>query len=74
MAMAGGWVRGQAVHQAPKGLIARLDALRRRFFWRGAAGTGKSPYLVRWMDICRSKKKGGLGVLDLEVMNRGVVN
>jgi hypothetical protein len=52
----------------PKTIIKRLDKHRRKFFWQG--GSLKRKYhLVRWQKICRSKKKGGLGIKNLWKMN-----
>jgi len=36
--------------------------------WQGS-GTKKKYHLGKWVKICRSKKKGGLGIKDLRKMN-----
>jgi hypothetical protein len=47
-----------------KTFLEKLDKHRRSFFW--AEKTKKRKYyMVKWTRICRSKKKGGLGVKDL---------
>ncbi len=58
---------------APKRVIRRCEALRRAFFWKGGTTVSGGHCLVRWKTICRSKKKGGLGVLDLEDMNVALI-
>lgn len=35
----------------------------------GRGGTKKKYHLVKWENICKSKKKGGLGIKDLRRMN-----
>jgi hypothetical protein len=57
-----------SMYLVPKTVIKRLDKNRRKFFWLG--GSLKRKYhLVRWQKICRSKKKGGLGIKNLWKMN-----
>lgn len=52
----------------PKTILNKIDTIRRRFFWQGG-GTKKKYHLVRWPVICKSKKKGGLGIKDLRKLN-----
>lgn len=53
-----------SVFKAPKWVIKRIEALRRGFFWnRGCNSPGRG-CLVAWKSVCRSKKEGGLGILD----------
>jgi hypothetical protein len=52
----------------PKTMIEKMDKGRRRFFWQGSK-LKKSYHLVRWAKVCKSKKKGGLGVKDLRKLN-----
>ena len=40
----------------------------RKFFRQGVNGK-KKYHLVKWKIICKSKKKGGLGVIDLRKQN-----
>lgn len=54
-----------SVYLAPKTIS---DKIRRTFFWQGG-GTKRKYHLVRWVKICKSKKKGGLGIKDLKKMN-----
>ena len=55
-----------------KTFIEKLDKHRRRFFWAGN-GKKRKYYMVRWSRVCRSKKKGGLGVKDLHRQNVGLL-
>ena len=52
----------------PKTIVKNLDKQRRRFFWQGG-GRKRKYHLVKWTTICKSKKKGGLGVKDISKMN-----
>jgi hypothetical protein len=52
----------------PETITERLDKQRRIFFWQG--GSTKRKYrLLKWAVICKSKKKGGLGIKDIRKMN-----
>jgi len=57
-----------SIYLLPKTTIECLDKIRRRFFWQGG-GTKKKYHLVRWEKICKSKRKGGLGIKNLRKMN-----
>lgn len=57
-----------SVHLLPKTIINKLEKIRRKFFWQGG-GTKRKYHLVKWEIICKSKKKGGLGIKDLRKMN-----
>jgi hypothetical protein len=51
----------------PKTTTKILDK-QRTFFWQGGS-TKKKYRLIRWEIICKSKKKGGLGIKDIRKMN-----
>jgi hypothetical protein len=57
-----------SLFRMPVGVWKNLVRLQRRFLWGGAAGNSKINW-VRWQDVCRSKREGGLGVKDLRIMN-----
>lgn len=62
-----------AVFQTPKWVVKRIEALRRDFFWKdGLTSPGKG-CLVAWKSVCRSKKEGGLGILDMTLMNQALL-
>jgi hypothetical protein len=62
-----------SVYLAPKTIFDKIDKIRRNFFWQGG-GTKRKYYLVKWIKICKSKKKGGLGIKDLKKMNVSLVS
>ena len=51
-----------------KSTLERWDKPRRKFFWH-RKGKKKGYHMVKWDRVCRSKKKGGLGVKDLRKQN-----
>ncbi|MCH80143.1 LINE-1 reverse transcriptase like [Trifolium medium] len=57
-----------SLFKIPVGVWKKIIRLQRRFLWGGAAGASKIPW-VGWLDVCRTKKEGGLGVKDLRIMN-----
>jgi hypothetical protein len=57
-----------SVYLLPKMIVNKLDQIRRRFFWQGG-GTINKYHLLKWEKICKSKKKGGLGIKNLRKMN-----
>ncbi|GLU01659.1 hypothetical protein SLE2022_189580 [Rubroshorea leprosula] len=57
-----------SVYLIPKGTIHSLDKIRRGFLWGGAAGEKKINW-VKWEQVCKVKKQGGLGVKDLRKFN-----
>ncbi|RVW31161.1 putative ribonuclease H protein [Vitis vinifera] len=46
----------------------RLEKIQRDFLWGGGA-LAQKPHLVRWNLVCLEKRKGGLGVRNLALMN-----
>jgi hypothetical protein len=57
-----------SIYLLSKTVIYKLDKIRRTFFWQGG-GTKKKYHLVKWTKICKSKKKGGLGIKNVRKMN-----
>jgi hypothetical protein len=53
-------------------VIKRMDKGMRKFFWRGGS-LKKQYHLVKWSKICKSKKKGGLGIKNLRKMNMSLL-
>lgn len=53
----------------PKGIHSKMDTLRSRFFWRGAGDEFKY-HMAKWVAICKPKIHGGLGIVNIEIMNR----
>ncbi|RVX23342.1 putative ribonuclease H protein [Vitis vinifera] len=50
----------------------RLEKIQRDFLWGGGA-LEQRPHLVRWTLVCLEKKKGGLGVRNLALMNKALL-
>ena len=58
------------VLRLPPKIIEQLDKIRRHGLWKKKTETGdKSNSLAAWDMVCRPKKNGGLGVLNLKVQN-----
>ena len=52
----------------PRQVRLRLEKIQRDFLWGGEALVQK-PHPCRWKTICLEKRKGGLGVRNLSLMN-----
>jgi hypothetical protein len=60
----------------PKWVTRRLDLIRRSFLWHGHKqihGSKKRIPLTSWALLTRTKELGGLGVRDLEQMNKSLL-
>ena len=57
-----------SVFLLPKTTLKEIDKLRRTFFYQGG-GTKRKYHLVRWFKLCKSKKKGGVGIKNIKKMN-----
>lgn len=56
----------------PPSFFKCVDKLRRGFFWRGIEDAKGGCCLVAWHIVCLSKPYGGLGVLNLRLMNQAL--
>ncbi|XP_059295526.1 uncharacterized protein LOC132048856 [Lycium ferocissimum] len=56
----------------PKSVLKQMTTLCRNFLWAGQENTNKTP-LIAWDLVCRSKKEGGLGVIDCITWNEATV-
>ncbi|XP_074291091.1 uncharacterized protein LOC141617853 [Silene latifolia] len=56
----------------PKGIIAKVEAVCRNFLWDSSAEYHRVP-LVAWETVCRPKSEGGLGLKNLEMMNKDLI-
>lgn len=59
-------------YRLPVGVRDRIDFFRKRFFWQEDQGIRKY-HLVNWQEICSPKDQGGLGILDLDIMNKAML-
>ena len=56
----------------PSSVKRRLEKIQRDFLW-GGGNLERKPHLVRWELVCLSKKKGGLGVKCLYILNKALL-
>lgn len=58
-----------------KKMLAKMNATIRDFWWTGIQQENqKKPlYLKAWSEICKSKKEGGLGIRNLEAVNKAML-
>lgn len=61
-----------SLYSLPCGVREKIDFYRRRFLWQEDQGIRKY-HLVKWPVICLPKDQGGLGILDLDVMNKALL-
>ncbi|XP_020252248.1 uncharacterized protein LOC109829595 [Asparagus officinalis] len=57
----------------PVWVIEKIDKMRRRFLWSGSLEHKGCSNLVKWDEVCKPKKCGGLGVKNLKVMNKALL-
>ncbi|XP_020084915.1 uncharacterized protein LOC109707794 [Ananas comosus] len=62
-----------AIFKASQWVLNRIEALRRAFFWKGCSNISGGSCLVSWKIICKSKREGGLGIKDMEAMNKALL-
>ncbi|RVW48943.1 Transposon TX1 uncharacterized 149 kDa protein [Vitis vinifera] len=58
-----------SLSQMPRSVSSRLERIQRDFLWGGGA-LERKPHLVEWSIICSDKRKGGLGVRSLALLNK----
>jgi len=56
------------VYQLYEGNFKKIDAIRARFYWQGTSKKRKF-HMVKWEALSRPKEFGGLGFMDVRVMN-----
>ncbi|MCH84888.1 LINE-1 reverse transcriptase like, partial [Trifolium medium] len=52
----------------PAQVLKRVIRIQREFLWGGVKGGKKIPW-VKWNTVCQEKRRGGLGVKDVKVVN-----
>ena len=57
----------------PKGVIEVIDKARRRCLWRKDKHKQRVNSLAAWDMVCKPKKKGGLGIVNLQVQNKALL-
>ncbi|RVX11415.1 LINE-1 reverse transcriptase-like [Vitis vinifera] len=62
-------IYSMSVLRLPSSVRRRLEQIQRDFLW-GGGNLERKPHLVRWKVVCLSKKKGGLGIKCLSILNK----
>jgi hypothetical protein len=57
----------------PSCVRLEIIQIQRNFLWGGTSGDGSKIPWVKWLDVCRPKKEGGLGIKDLKVFNFSLI-
>ncbi|XP_039060736.1 uncharacterized protein LOC120204786 [Hibiscus syriacus] len=61
-----------SLFKIPVSVLKTLNSLMSNFLWGGGAEKSKIHW-VSWLNVCRPKMEGGLGVLNLNLMNRALL-
>ena len=57
----------------PAVVAKRLEKLQRSFLWGGGALERKS-HLINWDVVCSEKRQGGLGLRNLTILNKALLD
>lgn len=57
----------------PVWVTQKIDETRRKFFWKKNLEEQKGISLANWEIICKPKKFGGLGIIDLQIFNEALL-
>ena len=57
------------MHLFSKWEVDKIDKIRRDFLWSGDNPNSSLKCLVNWDTVCKSKKEGGLGIINLQNFN-----
>jgi hypothetical protein len=55
--------------KVPLTIFKQVDKYRRHCLWRGGDTNNKKPPLASWKMVTKPKSKGGLGVINLSLLN-----
>ncbi|KAE8729083.1 Ubiquitin-activating enzyme E1 1 [Hibiscus syriacus] len=61
-----------SLFKIPSSVIVKLNSIMASFLWGGGAEV-KKIHWINWSTVCSAKSAGGLGVLDLNYMNRALL-
>jgi len=59
--------------ELPKAVIKQIDKFRRNCLWRGSNVNGRGGPKVAWKMVCKEKKEGGLGIINLQVQSQSLL-
>ena len=59
--------------ELPKGVVEKIDCFRSRFYWQNDQHKRKYR-LVKWEVMCQPKDQGDLGIHNLEIQNKCLLN
>jgi hypothetical protein len=63
-----------SLFKIPKGILSKLDQIRKRFLWAGVDNVSKRKYhSARWDSLCLRKNFGGWSILNLTHMNVALI-
>lgn len=62
-----------SVFKLPAWVISDIDKIRQNFLWHGVNLDKKKIHLAKWDLVCKPKKMGGLGIIDLTVFNQALL-
>jgi hypothetical protein len=60
-------------YKCPIWVLKKIDAFRRNLFWTRKKNTSALSCLISWDPVCKSFEQGGLGIIDLKVMNSSLL-
>ncbi|KAL0294578.1 UNVERIFIED_CONTAM: hypothetical protein Sradi_6880500 [Sesamum radiatum] len=56
----------------PKHIIKEIERRLRNFLWKGSIEIGYAK--VSWQKVCRPVSEGGLGIRDIQALNKGLMS
>ncbi|CAN0871761.1 LINE-1 retrotransposable element ORF2 protein [Linum grandiflorum] len=62
-----------SVLKAPASVISKIEQIQNRFLWEGVSNSRKF-HLVEWNLVKTDKARGGLGVLDVSLLNKALLS
>ena len=61
-----------SVLKLPTAIVHKINKICRKILWKDNQLGGKVKTLARWSSVCWPKKLGGLGILNLSLMNQSL--
>jgi Reverse transcriptase (RNA-dependent DNA polymerase) len=62
-----------SLYRLPTLVRKRIDRIRCKFFWQGSSNHRMKFALVAWKKLCMPKEMGGVGIVNLNVMNMALL-